>query len=173
MPVIAATGKTRRQVRFSSASQASGPARPSCRSSNSSLRPNRAPSAAKSRDLQLLSKSTNMEEPQSHSGVVPALFTQPPVLQDALITETTELQNETVDKCLPFLKGIHKTQNGPFNQHGVQALKRDEHIGYLYDSLEDYPAGFVAMDASRPWMAYWALAGLSLLGEDVTKFRQR
>jgi protein farnesyltransferase subunit beta len=29
------------------------------------------------------------------------------------------------------------------------------------------------MDASRPWMVYWALAGLSLLGEDVTRVRQR
>lgn len=113
-----------------------------------------------------------MDETQLHPAI-PALFTEPPVLQDAVATETTDLQNETINKCLPFLKGIHSKQTKPLNQSGVPALKRDEHIGYLYDSLEDYPAGFVGLDASRPWMAYWALAGLSLLGEDVTKFRQR
>ncbi|KAL4891066.1 terpenoid cyclases/protein prenyltransferase alpha-alpha toroid [Aspergillus ambiguus] len=156
MPLIAATGKNRHQVRFSSG-----------RTSNSTLRP-----AAKSRDLQSRRESVAMEE-SSSPGPVPALFTESPLLQDSLPTETTDLQNETINKCLPFLKGLHKTQKGPFNSHGVPALKRDEHIGYLYDSLEDYPAGFVAMDSSRPWMAYWALAGLSLLGEDVTKFRQR
>lgn len=50
---------------------------------------------------------------------------------------------------------------------------KDKHIEYLYDSLEDYPEGFVAMDSSRPWMSYWALAGLALLGEDVSKYRER
>lgn len=50
---------------------------------------------------------------------------------------------------------------------------KDKHIEYLYDSLEDYPEGFVTMDSSRPWMSYWALAGLMLLGEDVSKYRER
>jgi protein farnesyltransferase subunit beta len=104
---------------------------------------------------------------------IPVLFTQPPPIRDPLVTETLDLQTETVDKCLPFLQGIHTTQRGPFNALGVPALQRDDHVAYLYDSLEDYPAGFVAMDASRPWMVYWALAGLSLLGEDVTRFRER
>lgn len=104
---------------------------------------------------------------------VPALFSEPPVISDPITTETLELQKQTLDKCLPYLQGIQKSQRGPFNRHGVPALQRDDHAGYLYDSLEEYPEGFVALDASRPWMSYWALAGLSLLGEDVTKFRQR
>jgi len=104
---------------------------------------------------------------------IPALFTQPPPIRDPLVTESIDLQDATLEKCFPFLKGIHSSQKGPFNACGVPALQRDDHVGYLYDSLEDYPAGFVAMDASRPWMVYWALAGLSLLGEDVTRVRQR
>lgn len=104
---------------------------------------------------------------------IPALFSELPVVRDKLITETTEQQDETVKKCLEFLAGSHGSQKGPLNRHGVSPLLRDEHIGYLYDSLEDYPPGFVAMDASRPWMIYWALAGLSLLGEDVTKYCER
>ncbi|BAE58272.1 unnamed protein product [Aspergillus oryzae RIB40] len=113
-----------------------------------------------------------MSETQVHPAV-PALFKELPIIQDALTTETTNLQEETVNKCLPFLKGIHSSQKGPFNQFGVPALNRDDHIAYLYDSLEDYPGSFVALDASRPWMVYWALAGLALLGEDISQFRER
>ncbi|KAJ6188803.1 hypothetical protein N7519_003711 [Penicillium mononematosum] len=103
---------------------------------------------------------------------IPALFTQPPPIRDPLITETIDLQNATLEKCLPFLKGIHSTQKD-FNDHGVPALQRDLHISYLYDALEDYPEGFVAMDASRPWIVYWALAGLAMIGEETTRFRER
>jgi protein farnesyltransferase subunit beta len=103
---------------------------------------------------------------------IPALFTQPPPIRDPLVTETVELQDATLERCLEFLKGLHISQ-GSLNASGVPALQRDPHITYLYDSLEDYPEGFVAMDASRPWMVYWALAGLTLLGEDPTRFRER
>ncbi|BDD58308.1 hypothetical protein MPDQ_000399 [Monascus purpureus] len=104
---------------------------------------------------------------------VPSLFTQSPLIKDPLVTETSQLQNDTLEACLPFLKGVQEDQKGPFNEHGVPALQRDEHVQFLYDSLEDYPAGFVVMDASRPWMTLWGLSGLSLLGEDVTKYRER
>lgn len=115
-----------------------------------------------------------MAEAESQApSAIPALFTEPPALQDPLVTETTELQNDTLDKCLPFLRGVHTSQKGPFNEHGVPALQRNDHLAFLYDSLEDYPAGFAGMDASRPWMVYWALAALSLLGEDVDHFRDR
>lgn len=106
-------------------------------------------------------------------GIVPALFTEPPAIRDPLTTETTDLQAQTVAKCLPYLRGVQKTQEGPFNWHGVPALQRNAHVEFLYDALEEYPDSFVALDASRPWMVYWSLAGLSLLGEDVGHFRQR
>lgn len=113
-----------------------------------------------------------MADGQARAGI-PALFTEPPAIQDPLVTETTDLQTETLEKCLPYLKGIHDSQREPFNQHGVPALQREDHLEYLFDSLEDYPAGFAGMDASRPWMVYWALAALSLIGEDASKFRNR
>lgn len=78
-----------------------------------------------------------------------------------------------MEACLPFLKGIASEQDGPFNRFGVPRLNRDDHVDYLYDALEDYPAKFVGMDASRPWMVYWALTAMHLLGEDVTQFRER
>ncbi|OAX78820.1 hypothetical protein ACJ72_06869 [Emergomyces africanus] len=104
---------------------------------------------------------------------IPDLFTQLPPIRDQLVTETSTTQDATVDQCLPFLKGLASSQNGPFNQFGVPRLDRDAHISFLYDSLESYPERFVGLDSSRPWMVYWALTGLHLMGEDVTKFRER
>jgi protein farnesyltransferase subunit beta len=104
---------------------------------------------------------------------IPALFTELPTIRDELVTVTSSSQDETVGKCLPLLKGRHVTQHAPFNEFGLPRLYREIHIPYLYDALEDYPGGFVALDASRPWMVYWALTGLYLMGEDVTKLRRR
>lgn len=114
----------------------------------------------------------NTSDPNQPRPGIPALFTQPPPIRDPLITETVDLQSATLEKCLPFLKGIHSAQKD-FNDYGVPALQRDLHAGFLYDALEDYPEGFVAMDASRPWIVYWALAGLAMLGEETTQFRER
>jgi protein farnesyltransferase subunit beta len=104
---------------------------------------------------------------------IPSLFTQLPAIRDLLPTETSKVQDETVEKCLPFLRGIVSGLGDDLNAFGVPRLRKDSHIEYLYDSLEDYPSSFVGLDSSRPWMIYWALAGLTLLGEDVTKYRER
>lgn len=145
MPLISATGKNRRKVRF----------------------PSNPPSLASS------SKRPGIRVKMSQEARpgIPVLFTQPPPIRDPLVTETIDLQDATLEKILPLLKGLQSS--APLNAHGVPALRRDDHLAYLYDALEDYPPGFVAMDSSRPWMVYWALAGLSLLGEDVTRFQER
>lgn len=171
MPVVAATGKQRRKVRFPATSHAAQLERPLSKRTQTNLPTSRSsPLVAAPKHFPSPKQRGRMAEPHP---AIPALFSEPPVVRDKLITETTEQQDETVKKCLEFLAGSHSSQKGPLNRHGVSPLLRDEHIGYLYDSLEDYPPGFVAMDASRPWMIYWALAGLSLLGEDVTKYRER
>ncbi|KAL1969552.1 hypothetical protein VTN77DRAFT_8990 [Rasamsonia byssochlamydoides] len=104
---------------------------------------------------------------------IPPLFTDLPAIRDLLNTETSKVQDETVEKCLPFLRGTDSSLRDDLNAFGVPRLRKDDHIAYLYDSLEDYPSNFVGIDSSRPWMVYWALAGLALLGEDVTKYRER
>jgi protein farnesyltransferase subunit beta len=87
-----------------------------------------------------------------------------------LITESSEMQDETVQECLPFLS----EPGGDLNLFGVSQLGRTKHIKYLSKMISGpLPAGLTAADASRPWMVYWALIGLYLLGEDVTQYRQR
>jgi protein farnesyltransferase subunit beta len=123
------------------------------------------------RDHAVTILSNRMSSQENNQPGIPALFRQLPAIRDLLITETSKIQDATVDQCLPFLKGIASSQNGSFNQFGVPYLERDRHVQFLYDSLESYPSKFVGLDASRPWMVYWALIGLYLLGEDISRFR--
>lgn len=104
-------------------------------------------------------------------GTIPDLFTNPPVLRDLFTTGTSSLQDETIQECLPFLSGTQS--NVRYNNHGVPHLDRNRHIQFLHKSLRKLPAPYVAADASRPWMFYWALAGLSTMGEDVSEYREK
>ena len=103
---------------------------------------------------------------------VPSLHTNWPPIRDELETETSDVQDETVRECLPFLNGSAGSQIS-FNDHGAPALAREEHIQFLHSSLEKMPSKFVGFDASRPWAVYWALTALSLLGEDIAPYRER
>ncbi|OAT06004.1 protein farnesyltransferase subunit beta [Blastomyces gilchristii SLH14081] len=148
-------------------------------SSSSPVHPHSHDKRSKKKKKKKEKKKNNMAAPPSlpaqphYQKSIPDLFTQLPLIRDQLVTETSKTQDATVDQCLPFLKGLASSQNGPFNRFGVPRLDRDEHVSFLYDSLESYPERFVGLDSSRPWMVYWALAGLHFLGEDVTKFRER
>jgi protein farnesyltransferase subunit beta len=107
--------------------------------------------------------------------LIPKLFTSPPILGDLLKTVSSTAQDLTVQECLPFLTGSEGLQKSALdiNAHGVPHLDREGHIAFLHGSLGGLPSGFAALDASRPWMIYWALTGLYLLGEDVSPYRDR
>ncbi|MCJ1427287.1 CAAX farnesyltransferase (FTase) subunit beta [Sticta canariensis] len=107
--------------------------------------------------------------------LVPELFTSLPPLKDSLETKTSRVQDETVQDCLPLLAAIHDPSRNlfDFNPHGLPWLEREKHVTYLHNCLKKLPAGFVVHDASRPWILYWVLAGLCLLGEDVQQYRTR
>jgi len=85
------------------------------------------------------------------------------------------MQEKTLRECLPLICVREDSDWDPFgfNQHGVPRLDRERHIEFLKDALGEFPPRFVGVDASRPWMVYWALMGLYLLGEDVTSYRSR
>jgi protein farnesyltransferase subunit beta len=127
------------------------------------------------RPRSLLPKSPATAEMDGSLFTIPLHFTQPPPIQDHVTTETTSAQQETIAECLLLLNGTDDPSRSPFdfNEHGVPKLDRQTHIDYLHHSLEELPAAFVAADASRPWMLYWALMGLYLLGGDVTHYRDR
>ena len=89
-----------------------------------------------------------------------------PIIRDEMDTQSSIEQNNTVQECLPFLHQAYLTGNIP-------ALERKKHVRFLRDSLTDLGPGFTGFDASRAWILYWVLAGLSILGEDISIFRTR
>lgn len=94
------------------------------------------------------------------------------LFHDDLTTTTTEAQAKVTKACLPLLLG-DDTQGLGLNSHGIPHLRREQHITFLHNQLGELPAGYQVIDASRPWLFYWSLAGLSFLGEDVSSYKDR
>lgn len=119
------------------------------------------------------------EEPWADTNIgnstIPLIFSQSPAVEQNFETKSSIAQDETIKECLPYLRGIEDPANDAFdyNEHGVLRLNREAHIEFLTSHLSDYPAGYVGYDASRPWIMYWGLMGLYLLGKDPTTHRAR
>ena len=109
-------------------------------------------------------------DPISNLGLmIPEIFTQLPLIRDELVTKTSIDQDETVEACLPFLRG--EDDFFDYNENGVPGLDRERHVRFLRQCLGKLPGRFVAADASRPWFLYWCLSALTMLGEDVSSYR--
>jgi|LauGreSBDMM110SN_4_FD.fasta_scaffold17899_2 protein farnesyltransferase subunit beta len=55
-----------------------------------------------------------------------------------------------------------------YNSEEEIMLVKDYHIEYLMNGLlRPLPSGFVSLDASRPWMCYWIVHALQLLGKII------
>lgn len=96
-------------------------------------------------------------------------------IRDSLQTQTSILQDETMQECLPLLAGREESQRDRAGRNtlAIPRLERKKHVGFLHQCLKPLAAGFVGFDASRPWILYWVLAGLTLLGEDVRPYKER
>ncbi|KAK7417400.1 CAAX farnesyltransferase (FTase) subunit beta [Neonectria magnoliae] len=101
---------------------------------------------------------------------VPSLFTSAPPIRDDLETPSSQVQDATLEECLPFLTGYELDE---CNAYGLPHLDRRRHINFLHKQLGKLPGAFTPADPSRPWFFYWCLAALTLLGEDVSPYRQR
>lgn len=116
---------------------------------------------------------TDIMSNQHEGPNVPTIFKRVPPIKDSLTSETSIAQDETVQECLPFLAGEGVRSLFDYNSYGIPSLDREKHIEYLHERLGELPAGFVAYDAARPWLIYWTLTGLCLLGENVDQYRSR
>lgn len=109
-----------------------------------------------------------------HTANLPHLFAHPSILQDTLVTETSEKQQKVMRDVLDILTNTDEAQEiHERNSHGLPRLQRLKHIKFLRQVLGNYPPPYQAMDASRPWLLYWALAGLTSLGVDVSGYKER
>lgn len=55
----------------------------------------------------------------------------------------------------------------PKSQAVMLELQRDNHIEYLMKGLRQLGPSFSVLDANRPWICYWILHSIALLGESV------
>ena len=101
---------------------------------------------------------------------VPELFRLDPLIKDRLMTTTSKQQDDVVARCLPLL-GLTDKANFGINSHGIPKLEREEHVIYLEDLLHKAHSP-IPFDSSRPWLLYWSLTGLYLLGEDISTYRE-
>lgn len=92
----------------------------------------------------------------------PALFSTLPVLRDLYSTPTQIEQDAVVSRVRPLLSTP------------LPRLERQRHIEFLEGAFEEkLPDYMTALDASRPWIVHWCITGLSLLGVDVSVYRER
>jgi protein farnesyltransferase subunit beta len=121
-------------------------------------------------EVEELSDPETMSVQPPQNVPIPPLFANQPLIRDALVTESTEMQDATLEELLPYLT----EPEGDLNVFGISQLIRNKHVKYLKMMLEGpYPKSYVAADATRPWMLYWALAALSVLEVDLTEYRER
>jgi len=83
------------------------------------------------------------------------------MIEDGLVTDTSKEQHaleQRVAKLYSELVGTPVTDNSP-----PLELLRQEHIEYLYEGLEELPAGYASLDAGRPWICFWIIHSLNLL----------
>ncbi|KAI8593264.1 terpenoid cyclases/protein prenyltransferase alpha-alpha toroid [Geranomyces variabilis] len=82
---------------------------------------------------------------------------------DGFPTESSELQQEVEDSIAPLLGPY---QNGSADL-GLVKLDRAAHVKYIQKNLFSLPSYFISLDASKPWLVYWALHALDLLGTPI------
>lgn len=99
-----------------------------------------------------------------------ALFCDLPLLHDELQTKSSRAQDEVAELCRKYMTG-EEVEIDELNSYGIPTLQRSKHIKFMRKNLKTYPEQYQAADASRPWMIYWALAGLAHIGEDVSSYR--
>lgn len=101
--------------------------------------------------------------PRIISGPVAMNNKKSPILWDSVETDTTKDQQETEEACSELFEQVG---GGVI---GGQPLNRQKHRKFLHRMLSVLPEAFVSLDASRPWLVYWASNALAVMGDDLTE----
>jgi protein farnesyltransferase subunit beta len=86
---------------------------------------------------------------------------------ESLISEVLKLIDTSDTSDDPdATTSIEPTELGP--------LRKGDHVKYICSTMNYLPAPYVSLDASRPWLLFWTMHSLDLLGcalDDETKKR--
>ncbi|KAK9804940.1 hypothetical protein WJX73_001089 [Symbiochloris irregularis] len=84
------------------------------------------------------------------------------MIDDGQPTDTSKQQLD-LEKCVQDiyseLLAVDQAE-----QEALLTLRRPDHIKYLHGGLQTLSSSYVSLDASRPWICYWILHSLALLG---------
>ena len=119
---------------------------------------------------QLGQRECRMSTNDTDTFSVPKLFTSLPPIKDALVTGTSLSQDQTANACLPLHAGSSRSLFD-LNPRGIPRLDREAHVGFLNETIQN--AIHIPYDALRPWIIYWTLTGLCVLGQNLEKWRDR
>lgn len=83
---------------------------------------------------------------------------------DGFPTATSQEQRDVEMEVLRMYGRILNSPN--FEPESSIAINREAHIEFLSRGLvEPLKASYVSLEASRPWIAFWILHGLDLMGQ--------
>ncbi|CAJ0762312.1 15701_t:CDS:2, partial [Entrophospora sp. SA101] len=86
------------------------------------------------------------------------------IKEDGVATETSIAQSKTEASVYHIYKAAQET-----SLLKTIKLNREEHIDYVLKGLKGLEKYFVGLDASKPWLCYWMLHSLDLLGHKIDK----
>ncbi|RSH95268.1 CAAX farnesyltransferase (FTase) subunit beta [Saitozyma podzolica] len=97
------------------------------------------------------------------STLAPSIYSLPhtPLPSNAHPSATLSEQSETEQLIADLL-----ALTTPVDATGDDAtiLRKEEHTQFLASTFFKLPAGYVALDASRPWLMFWTVHSLDILG---------
>ena len=80
-------------------------------------------------------------------------------------TASSEEQTQVEHNCLKLFKNYH---GEPCSVDSYLKLDRNKSIKFLRKGLVNLSEGYECLDSSRPWILYWILHSLELLGDHIT-----
>jgi protein farnesyltransferase subunit beta len=97
------------------------------------------------------------------STLAPSIYALPhtPLPSNAHPSATLSEQSETeqlIAELLVLTTPVHATGDD------ATILRKEEHTQFLASTFFKLPAGYVALDASRPWLMFWTVHSLDILG---------
>lgn len=86
--------------------------------------------------------------------------------EEKVYTNTGLEQRNVEESCLRLFE---KSEAAQAEIEDLPVLNRPKTIGFLKRGLKQLSEGYECLDASRPWLVYWIIHGLELLGEDLSE----
>lgn len=84
---------------------------------------------------------------------------------DGVYTQTLDDQRDTEEAIGEALDDQPPADvPGAGLKDATTTLRSGEHVKFLGNTLFSLPAGFVALDASKPWLMFWTVHSFDLLG---------